>query len=166
MSTAPPAAHTWLSDSSPYLPIFSILAFVAMLILIYAFFFALKCPPNPFDSFRRSSSGTAGGPPGQGLSTRNKEQVVASITYKEEQHGAAGGECPVCLSAFLDGEAISQVEVCKHLFHVMCIDMWLSSHHNCPVCRALILAKPPRRRPVPGGEADLRQGLPDSANLM
>lgn len=25
---------------------------------------------------------------------------------------------------------------CHHVFHVECIDMWLSSHSNCPICRA------------------------------
>lgn len=28
---------------------------------------------------------------------------------------------------------------CGHGFHVECIDMWLSSHSNCPICRAPIV---------------------------
>ena len=26
--------------------------------------------------------------------------------------------------------------LCKHLYHVKCIDMWLASHTTCPLCRA------------------------------
>ncbi|KAJ4704735.1 RING-H2 finger protein [Melia azedarach] len=44
--------------------------------------------------------------------------------------------CSVCLSEFKEGEQIRILPGCLHLFHVPCIDMWLSSHSNCPLCRA------------------------------
>ncbi|CAL5322471.1 unnamed protein product [Camellia sinensis] len=43
--------------------------------------------------------------------------------------------CAVCLSEFLDGEQIRVLPDCLHPFHVPCIDMWLYSHSNCPICR-------------------------------
>ncbi|KAE9598632.1 hypothetical protein Lal_00028271 [Lupinus albus] len=49
-------------------------------------------------------------------------------------------ECVICLSAFEDGEMGKCLPKCGHGFHVECIDMWLSSHSNCPICRAPIVA--------------------------
>ncbi|CAB4314896.1 unnamed protein product [Prunus armeniaca] len=56
------------------------------------------------------------------------------------------GICAVCLCAFKDGEAIRVLPECMHLFHAECIDMWLSSHSNCPLCRADI--EPPSQHVV------------------
>ncbi|KAF7153451.1 hypothetical protein RHSIM_Rhsim01G0239000 [Rhododendron simsii] len=47
-----------------------------------------------------------------------------------------GLECVVCLSLFEDQEVGRRLPDCGHGFHVECIDMWLSSHSNCPICRA------------------------------
>ena len=49
-------------------------------------------------------------------------------------------ECVICLSAFKNGEVGRCLPKCGHGFHVECIDMWLSSHSNCPICRASIVA--------------------------
>jgi len=49
-------------------------------------------------------------------------------------------ECVICLSAFEGGEVGRCLPKCGHGFHVECIDMWLSSHSNCPICRAPIVA--------------------------
>lgn len=48
-------------------------------------------------------------------------------------------ECVICLSGFEDGEMGRCLPKCGHGFHVECIDMWLSSHSNCPICRAPIV---------------------------
>lgn len=79
----------------------------------------------------------------------------------------SGRECPVCLTAFVDGEVIREVKVCKHLFHDSCIDVWLRNHSNCPVCRVSVGTKRLKRPVVGGGgDEDFRQGLPDSASLV
>lgn len=31
------------------------------------------------------------------------------------------------------------VPKCNHAFHIYCIDTWLRSHTNCPLCRARII---------------------------
>lgn len=51
--------------------------------------------------------------------------------------------CAVCLGDFKEGEQVRVLPECLHLFHVPCIDMWLSSHSNCPLCRANANAVPP-----------------------
>ncbi|KAJ4965054.1 hypothetical protein NE237_016903 [Protea cynaroides] len=45
-------------------------------------------------------------------------------------------DCPVCLIEFEDNDYVRTLPVCAHAFHVDCIDMWLRSHANCPLCRA------------------------------
>ncbi|KAH7307488.1 hypothetical protein KP509_22G062000 [Ceratopteris richardii] len=47
-------------------------------------------------------------------------------------------ECAICLSEFRDGEEGKLLPDCNHSFHVQCIDMWLFSHSNCPLCRTQI----------------------------
>ncbi|KAK6929330.1 Zinc finger, RING-type [Dillenia turbinata] len=46
-----------------------------------------------------------------------------------------GGSCSVCLCEFKEGEPVRVLPECLHSFHVPCIDMWLYSHTNCPICR-------------------------------
>ncbi|KAL2332990.1 hypothetical protein Fmac_014203 [Flemingia macrophylla] len=50
-------------------------------------------------------------------------------------------ECVICLSSFEGGEVGRCLPKCGHGFHVECIDMWLSSHSNCPICRAPIVVE-------------------------
>jgi hypothetical protein len=55
----------------------------------------------------------------------------------------------VCLGEYQLNEKLQQLPVCKHLFHVQCIDEWLAKNTTCPICRislaqdALIVHKNP-----------------------
>ncbi|MED6131665.1 hypothetical protein PIB30_011816 [Stylosanthes scabra] len=64
--------------------------------------------------------------------TTNNEKVLEHDDEEEL-------ECVICLSSFIDGEMGRCLPKCGHGFHVECIDMWLSSHSNCPICRAPII---------------------------
>ncbi|KAL3717181.1 hypothetical protein ACJRO7_008720 [Eucalyptus globulus] len=44
--------------------------------------------------------------------------------------------CAVCLSEFDDGVSVRVLPECMHYFHAACVDAWLYSHANCPLCRA------------------------------
>ncbi|CAK8565961.1 unnamed protein product [Lathyrus sativus] len=70
--------------------------------------------------------------------------IIASIplfiyTQKNETQQDEKLECVICLSGFENGEMGRCLPKCGHGFHVECIDMWLSSHSNCPICRASIV---------------------------
>lgn len=92
--------------------------------------------------------------------------VVSDLKYQKDAHvKEIGSECPVCLSVFGDGEEVRQLSVCKHSFHAACIDMWLSNHSNCPICRATIAVKRPNTA-APARDSDLQQGLPDASALV
>ncbi|KAL9224672.1 hypothetical protein vseg_000686 [Gypsophila vaccaria] len=68
-----------------------------------------------------------------------RKVIQLDSTTFEYRKGADGGgvaECVVCLSVYEDGEQIRRLLRCNHCFHVPCIDMWLYSHFECPLCRA------------------------------
>lgn len=42
--------------------------------------------------------------------------------------------CPICLEEFEDGVEVRFLW-CLHRFHRKCVDQWLESHTNCPICK-------------------------------
>lgn len=68
--------------------------------------------------------------------------IISSITvckYKRGEGIVEGAECSVCLSEFQEDETLRLLPKCSHAFHLPCIDTWLRSHTNCPMCRAPIV---------------------------
>ncbi|CAL4970289.1 unnamed protein product [Urochloa decumbens] len=55
--------------------------------------------------------------------------------------GAGTVLCAVCLEGVRRGEAVRRLPACGHLFHMECVDMWLSSHATCPLCRCDLLPR-------------------------
>ncbi|KAK8623785.1 hypothetical protein V6N13_065148 [Hibiscus sabdariffa] len=47
-------------------------------------------------------------------------------------------ECAVCLNEFREDEKLRRIPNCSHVFHIDCIDVWLQSNANCPLCRTSI----------------------------
>lgn len=66
-------------------------------------------------------------------------ESIDVFKYKRDQGLIEGTECSVCLSEFQDDESLRLLPKCSHAFHVPCIDTWLRSHTNCPLCRAPII---------------------------
>ncbi|XP_014507576.2 RING-H2 finger protein ATL52 [Vigna radiata var. radiata] len=76
-----------------------------------------------------------------------QQSVIGSITvckYKKDEGLIEGSECSVCLSEFEEDESLRLLPKCNHAFHLPCIDTWLRSHTNCPMCRAPIVTDPTR----------------------
>ncbi|XP_048129478.1 RING-H2 finger protein ATL79-like [Rhodamnia argentea] len=72
--------------------------------------------------------------------TQNSAECsVSTVKYAGEAGGRA--ECVVCLTGFEEGESVKQLQQCKHLFHSSCIDMWLYSHSECPICQSLVIGQ-------------------------
>jgi len=65
--------------------------------------------------------------------------VSAIPTFEHKAEKTEELECVVCLSVIEEGEIGRRLPKCGHAFHVECIDMWFTSHCNCPICRAPIL---------------------------
>jgi hypothetical protein len=58
---------------------------------------------------------------------------IYNTTTKSEQE-----DCSVCLAEFKDNDLVRTLPLCSHIFHLNCIDVWLRSHPNCPLCRSPI----------------------------
>ncbi|KAI6645911.1 E3 ubiquitin-protein ligase RNF13-like [Oopsacas minuta] len=44
-------------------------------------------------------------------------------------------KCPICLDDFFSGLIVKQLP-CNHIYHIKCIDQWLSlDHYICPLCK-------------------------------
>ncbi|KAF2318731.1 hypothetical protein GH714_010359 [Hevea brasiliensis] len=67
--------------------------------------------------------------------------------------------CAICLSEFEEGEELRTLPECKHSYHMACIDMWLYSHSNCPVCRTDALSPEPAFRTMNSEGSNAYQDL-------
>ncbi|XP_062027130.1 RING-H2 finger protein ATL52-like [Rosa rugosa] len=71
------------------------------------------------------------------------EGVIKSLgvyKYKNGDDLVEGTDCAVCLSEFEEDESLRLLPKCNHAFHLPCIDTWLKSHSNCPLCRASVVS--------------------------
>ncbi|CAK8578765.1 unnamed protein product [Lathyrus sativus] len=71
-----------------------------------------------------------------------QQSVIDSITvlkYRKNEGVVDGTECSVCLGEFQENESLRILPKCGHAFHIRCIDTWLRSHQNCPLCRAPVI---------------------------
>jgi hypothetical protein len=47
--------------------------------------------------------------------------------------------CPICQEEYNNNEELRLINNCSHEFHKSCIDIWLNSNNNCPICRGNII---------------------------
>jgi hypothetical protein len=88
-----------------------------------------------------------GRPRAAGLCAGSPADVPPAFAYVcplevGEQAVASCVMCPACLEDVRGGEMVRQLPLCRHVFHVKCIDMWLHSHRTCPTCRCMISPSP------------------------
>ncbi|KAM0030708.1 putative chromatin regulator PHD family [Helianthus debilis subsp. tardiflorus] len=109
--------------------------------------------PNHLSRHRRTTNIMSSSQPPSALSRGSSTiGLTSSFRYKKGSEDANKPqldydiECSVCLSVFEDGEEVRKLPICNHSFHASCIDMWLNSHFDCPLCRALVVAPPPQHR--------------------
>ncbi|GMN22089.1 hypothetical protein TIFTF001_027723 [Ficus carica] len=175
--------------------ILGLIAVISIPALIYTFFFAVKCPPDTLRRRRHHRESQDQTLPSD-TAPEIPQAAAAEMKYSKEAHAKElGGECPVCLSAFAEGEEVKKLSACEHAFHAACIDPWLSLHANCPVCRASIAVNATNNNKPPSGgggvgvgvggggggssgnnannrglsrsrHEDFHQGMPDAANLV
>ncbi|KAG1367930.1 RING-H2 finger protein ATL40 [Cocos nucifera] len=65
-----------------------------------------------------------------------------TISISNGKSDGNDAECTICLNVIEEGERVRLLPSCRHVFHVGCIDTWLSSSSTCPVCRAAVEAAP------------------------
>ncbi|MCD9641011.1 hypothetical protein HAX54_026823 [Datura stramonium] len=74
--------------------------------------------------------------------------LITIFKYKTGDGLIDGTECSVCLNEFKDDDSLRLLPKCNHAFHIHCIDTWLRSHTNCPLCRAAIISNTAAAAPV------------------
>ncbi|XP_052180035.1 RING-H2 finger protein ATL65 [Diospyros lotus] len=87
------------------------------------------------------------------------ESVIKTIPLSVHTRKSSVHECAVCLLEFEENDYVRTLPVCYHAFHVDCIDIWLRSHANCPLCRAGIFR--PESPFIPVMAARIRPSLDD-----
>ncbi|KAK6940200.1 Zinc finger, RING-type, partial [Dillenia turbinata] len=85
---------------------------------------------------------------------------IAVCKYKKNEGLVEGTECSVCLGEFREDEILRLLPKCSHAFHISCIDTWLRSHTNCPLCRAMIVSES-----VNTSTSLVEEGFENSQNL-
>ncbi|KNA03728.1 hypothetical protein SOVF_206310 [Spinacia oleracea] len=70
---------------------------------------------------------------------------ITVFKYRREDNLIDGTECAVCLTEFNEDENLRLMPNCEHAFHIPCIDTWLKTHSNCPLCRSTMNPAPPMR---------------------
>ncbi|KAG7619951.1 Zinc finger RING-type [Arabidopsis suecica] len=97
-----------------------------------------------------SSLGMRGGtfvPTNNNLSTaelglsKDIREMLPVVIYKES-FIVKDSQCSVCLGDYQAEEKLQQMPSCGHTFHMECIDLWLTSHTTCPLCRLSLIPKP------------------------
>ncbi|CAA7053963.1 unnamed protein product [Microthlaspi erraticum] len=144
---------------------FSIIILVVFIYYLYARFVLRH---HRRSTFQILSLSVVSQPPKRGLDTL----VIASLpTFVVGVNGddVAATECPVCLTLFEEKDIARMLPNCKHVFHVACVDTWLTMHSTCPVCRnevqpSVRLEPEPREGPVGAGETSLDFAASSSEN--
>lgn len=137
----------------------TVVSFSVIILIVFAYHlyarFVLRHRRSAFQGLSLVSQ-----PPKRGLDTL----VIASLpTFVVGVNGddvAAATECSVCLCLLEEKDTARMLPNCKHVFHVTCVDTWLTTHSTCPVCRAEVepsqrLEPEPREGPVGDGATPL-----------
>ncbi|CAA7046475.1 unnamed protein product [Microthlaspi erraticum] len=72
-----------------------------------------------------------------GLSKELREMLP--IVVFKESFSIMDSQCSVCLGDYQADDKLQQIPVCGHTFHMDCIDLWLTSHSTCPLCRLTLI---------------------------
>ncbi|KAK2983273.1 hypothetical protein RJ640_009287 [Escallonia rubra] len=110
---------------------------VALLITVYHCITICLCNRRQFLSQQRPRTFLFRLEETPGTTENSVADLIPAHKY-EKDAGLTGDDnvCAICLCEFEEGEELRTLPECAHTFHVPCIDMWLYSHPNCPVCRA------------------------------
>ena len=64
-----------------------------------------------------------------------KNIKIKEYTLNENKHD--NERCPICLEDYNIGDILNEL-ICNHFYHKKCINNWIISNNNCPICRSSI----------------------------
>ncbi|GAB4853236.1 hypothetical protein Ancab_017425 [Ancistrocladus abbreviatus] len=91
--------------------------------------------------------------------------IINSISvckFRKSDGLVEGTDCAVCLNEFQEDESLRLLPKCNHAFHIPCIDTWLRSRTNCPVCRAPIISNAADSSPLLSTSVESSSSLENS----
>lgn len=146
----PPPLEIINRNISPYIIIASTFLGITLLLIIYYIIFIRNCfrannndqDDSDSDSSHDIRLPTIDHPVWYIRTVGLQPSIINSITvfnFKKGDKLIEGTDCSICLNEFQEGELLRLLPKCNHAFHIPCIDTWLRSHTNCPVCRAVIV---------------------------
>ncbi len=63
-------------------------------------------------------------------------KVCKPVRIKENDYLIINKECcNICCEDYIIGQYKRTLPSCNHVFHKKCVDKWLKSKSNCPICR-------------------------------
>lgn len=74
-----------------------------------------------------------------GLSMAEREKILKQTVSEKDldiKEKLSQETCSVCYEDFKNGENVHILPRCNHVFHIDCVDTWLSKSPVCPMCRA------------------------------
>ncbi|XP_022872981.1 RING-H2 finger protein ATL1-like [Olea europaea var. sylvestris] len=63
---------------------------------------------------------------------------IPTFQYSKNAENGIPSKCVVCLNEFQEHDILKLLPKCNHVFHLDCVDIWLQSNANCPLCRSAI----------------------------
>lgn len=61
--------------------------------------------------------------------------LAQPMSYRSYERTVNSTECVICLEEFSGDDECRVLPICKHIYHMGCIDRWLMDELTCPVCR-------------------------------
>lgn len=87
-------------------------------------------------------------------------------TSRGSQRSSNGNTlCPICLEEVIDSDNNKKVLHCNHTFHANCINRWLRTRTQCPVCRRRVPVRP-RGMSIPPPPRVTRRSIPRNARRV
>lgn len=91
----------------------------------------------------RPQVGDGDGRGGVGEDTMRTLPTFSYSTRRRPRMGKGAWVCVICQKKFRDEQLVRLLPDCDHIFHISCIDRWLTDHKSCPSCRADLELLPP-----------------------
>ncbi|KAI8873879.1 hypothetical protein GQ42DRAFT_130446, partial [Ramicandelaber brevisporus] len=68
---------------------------------------------------------------------RTLARTATDVTTRSGQDASASHECcSICIEEFAVDDSVRVLPACRHVFHVACIDPWLTTTSAlCPLCK-------------------------------
>ncbi|KAF5182868.1 Ring-h2 finger protein [Thalictrum thalictroides] len=156
----PPLAFSEDDSKTNFSPlVIAIIGILASAFLLVSYYTVISKYCGNRDSSRRNANNDASEEVDENQNQSNNElwqvstagldealiKLIAVCKYKKGDGLVEGADCSVCLSEFQEDESLRLLPKCSHAFHLSCIDTWLKSHSNCPLCRAnVVISGPPQ----------------------